>query len=523
MGKIYFCTTAYNAEKTLARCIESILNQTRYDDDIVYYMCDNGSSDKTGEILREYARKDSRIKAFSNRINRIWEEREEELLEFRRYLQDDDYFCTLDADDFYSVDFLEKMIPFMRKNNLDIAACGNYFVDAASDTVIGKRVLPEDLILNCHEAFTGYFDIYHQFFRTMWGKVYSGRVARHIPTYGTWPKAWEGMMYGTDTLMAFSALRHSGRAGIYPEALHNYYISNKSISHKWDSRRVFSDQYLYDDAENFLRAYGNISPQNREFLNRVYANAVNDTLKVLNGAKDMAAEEKLAELEKIAEYRHTGETFSMEESACKTSRANYIASLLFCAAKLGRDKDNRIKALAEAFLPDCAAVVNVQRARLFLEQQELLTALINNDRSGLVQHLLDYISENKFSKRFDLGAMVADLAQDKPLLQEIRDDKFLKKYGKLYFLVWQEKYSEALELMTDLLLKKEIQNEDFLILYSNLSAVLERSDEFIFSKVRLAIFYFSQKRIEECRDVLKDLEEMGVEDTEEIAGIRQRM
>lgn len=523
MGKIYFKTTAYNAEKTLARCVESVLNQTRYGDDIIYYICDNGSTDRTGEMIREYALKDSRIKVFTNKVNRVWEEQEREFFELGRYLRDDDYYCTLDADDSYHIDFLEKMIPFMKENNLNLAVCGNQFLDAVSGAVMGKRVLPETLILERPENFVAYFPWYHQFMRTVWGKIYSGMAARYIPTNETWPKKWGELKYGNDTLMAFSALRHSERVGIYPEALHDYYISNKSASHKWDRRRVDSDQCLYNDAEDFLRPYGEISRQNREFLNQVYANAVNDTLKVLNEAKDITAEEKLAELERIAWYPPTKETFSMEESACKISRANYIASLLSCAVKLGMGSNDRINAVAKICMPDCASAVNAQRARLFLEQRELFTALVNDDRLGLVRHLLNYIRENKFSKRFDLCEMVVDLAQGKPLLQEIRDLKFLKKHGKLYLLAWQGKYDEALELMTDMLLKKEILNEDFLILYSNLSAILERAEEFVFSKTRLAVFYFSQKRIEECRGMLKDLEEMGVEDTKEISAIRQQM
>ena len=40
---------------------------------------------------------------------------------------------------------------------------------------------------------------------------------------------------------------------------------------------------------------------------------------------------------------------------------------------------------------------------------------------------------------------------------------------------------------------------------------------------KLLVFCFSQKRIEECRNMLNDLEEMGVEDTEETAVIRKQL
>ena len=59
---IYIATTAYNAEHTIKQCIESVLNQTS--GEFIYYLCDNGSTDATGDIIRSYAQKDSRIKPF---------------------------------------------------------------------------------------------------------------------------------------------------------------------------------------------------------------------------------------------------------------------------------------------------------------------------------------------------------------------------------------------------------------------------------------------------------------------------
>ena len=58
--KISVIIPVYNAEKTLHRCIDSILAQTFSDFEVL--LIDDGSKDKSGEICDEYARKDSRIK-----------------------------------------------------------------------------------------------------------------------------------------------------------------------------------------------------------------------------------------------------------------------------------------------------------------------------------------------------------------------------------------------------------------------------------------------------------------------------
>ena len=57
---------AYNVQEFIGESIESILNQTY--ENFEYYICDNGSTDRTGEIIQEYAAKDKRIKFFHNKI-----------------------------------------------------------------------------------------------------------------------------------------------------------------------------------------------------------------------------------------------------------------------------------------------------------------------------------------------------------------------------------------------------------------------------------------------------------------------
>jgi glycosyltransferase involved in cell wall biosynthesis len=58
---------AYNSEKYIGRAIESILTQTHEDLELI--IGDDCSTDSTWDIIREYARKDPRIKAFRNDVN----------------------------------------------------------------------------------------------------------------------------------------------------------------------------------------------------------------------------------------------------------------------------------------------------------------------------------------------------------------------------------------------------------------------------------------------------------------------
>jgi len=59
--------SAYNAEKYVAEAIESILNQTFKDFEFI--IIEDGSKDKTFDIVKKYAEKDHRIKLLRNNKN----------------------------------------------------------------------------------------------------------------------------------------------------------------------------------------------------------------------------------------------------------------------------------------------------------------------------------------------------------------------------------------------------------------------------------------------------------------------
>jgi len=532
MGKIYFQTRAYNAEKTFKRCVDSVLNQTRYGEDIVYYICDNGSTDSTGEMLREYAAKYPNIVAFYNEKNEVFEENEMTFFRFITELNDDDFFCTLDADDAYELDFLEKIIPFIRENGLDFAVCGNDFVNAISGELTGKRVLPRALILDEPNKLTNYFPVYHQFMRTFWGKLYTGKVARHIPpTDDDFPPEWKNLVNGTDTLMVFYALRQSKRVGIFPETLHRYYMFPKSSSRRWSSRRIDSNQILYEDARNYLLSFGPISEQNREFVSRVYANAIYDSLAILSKAdkiseddlffknENISVEYKLKEIRKIIDYPATAEMLEYKNADSQKSR-KALFDLTFTLAKSLDWENEDFRYFLSKLSPECAPFITSSDLKMFSLEPSLMTALCNDNKAELIKQLLLMITKGEYTKHFDIFDIVHRLSRDNPLVSEITDVKFIKQYHKIYYMVWSKMYVQALDEMTEMMVSDKIANETFFQLYLSLAAMFESVDEFILGKIKLAAFYCAQKRNNECVAVLADLADMGVEDNDEITQIK---
>ena len=62
MEKISIIIPAYNLESYIGKCLDSLLAQTFRDFEI--YVMDDGSADRTWQILQDYEKKDTRIHAF---------------------------------------------------------------------------------------------------------------------------------------------------------------------------------------------------------------------------------------------------------------------------------------------------------------------------------------------------------------------------------------------------------------------------------------------------------------------------
>lgn len=507
--KVTIVTQAYNTEKYIAQCVESVLNQTFAD--FQYIIIDNGSTDKTGDIIKKYAESDDRIKFIQYEQNGYgrW-------IKAINDFAEGEYFTLLDSDDWLEIDYLKQLVDIVRSTKSDIVSTGSYMHFDETNQVT-TRTAPKRLSLEKNEFADG-FPYYHVFFRAMWGKLININIIKNTPLISV---QQSGITYGNDTLNSFAWLRRANRICIDNSVLHHYRIHQKSISHKYDPRQSLSDLYLYNDAIDFLAPYGPISARNQDFLYRVYSNAVLDTNANIKKS-NLSPAEKMREYRAILERDVTKKAYASGSEDAVRSRADLISSVLACAEQLSGDNED-LEAIKSACFPECKDALRAENAGLFLADGVMLDYLLDGYRKPMVKHILSLIEKQKFVKQYDLADMLQRLSYDKPIAAEISDMKFLKKYGDIYLDIWSGKYPEALDKMTDILLKETVSNETFLQTYLSLAAGLECADEFVFGKIKLAGFYCSQNRGDDCRAVLADLADMGVEDNDEITEIKKRI
>ena len=114
----------YNAEKTIKRCIDSILNQTY--ENWEFIICNDGSSDGTLNILNEYQKTDSRIKVISIKSNKILAAS----LIMRLNFAKGKYIAIMDADDESLPQRLEVEVDFLEGHEqVDLVGCNRIIFD----------------------------------------------------------------------------------------------------------------------------------------------------------------------------------------------------------------------------------------------------------------------------------------------------------------------------------------------------------------------------------------------------------
>lgn len=137
--KISVIIPVYNTEKHLKKCLESVINQSLSDIEII--CVNDGSVDNSLNILEEYARLDSRIVLINQENKGVSRARNIALK-----LAGGEYIAFLDSDDWFENNALETAYEEIKRNTADILLYGaNIFIDnkfsTNSNTKLIKKIM----------------------------------------------------------------------------------------------------------------------------------------------------------------------------------------------------------------------------------------------------------------------------------------------------------------------------------------------------------------------------------------------
>ena len=220
MCKITVAIPVYNCQSTLIRCLQSVINQTFKDFEIL--IINDGSTDNSEEICLEYLQKDKRIKYVRQENSG--------LACVRNFVLDKakgEYLCFIDSDDYIDENALSVMYEKAEKEKSDVVICG-YFTENGNAvrkvTYEGKNRDKLDFIeLKAKDIID-----------PAWNKLYRTDFLK-----STNVKFPEGQYY-EDTFFNLSLIPFNPKITVLTECFYHYVLNMGSITRRYNKEKLFT-------------------------------------------------------------------------------------------------------------------------------------------------------------------------------------------------------------------------------------------------------------------------------------------
>jgi glycosyltransferase involved in cell wall biosynthesis len=230
----------YNSEKYLERALDSVLNQTYKDLEII--VVDDGSTDGSGKIIAKYQKKDPRIISIRQKNSGQAAARNAGIR-----LAKGEFLTFLDGDDAYDKDFILKLLNGFDDGDIDIAVSGMLYCRVKEKTkkpVYVKKIrnrLPGESIKT-----------YLVYLLSVDGAMYAviNKMFRTELIKKSKLQFSEGLYFGEDTRFVMDYLEvMSGQIHFVREPLYIYYSGNISSTMKKSGIEKKNWNDLYHDVK----------------------------------------------------------------------------------------------------------------------------------------------------------------------------------------------------------------------------------------------------------------------------------
>ena len=184
MDLVSIIVPVYNVEKYIHQCVDSIINQTYKNIEII--LVDDGSPDSCGRICDEYAEKDSRIKVIHKENGGLSDARNCGIEAAMG-----DWLMFVDSDDWIEPDMAEKLLEVAVNNDVRMAVCAVVLFDEEKEYVpeyltvteglytaeeIFEKNIPTGFVIACNKIISkSLFDG----FRFEKGRIHEDEIAAH--------------------------------------------------------------------------------------------------------------------------------------------------------------------------------------------------------------------------------------------------------------------------------------------------------------------------------------------------------
>ena len=222
--KVSIIVPIYNKEKYLDRCMNSLVNQTYKDLEII--LVDDGSSDRSLEICNDYAEKDSRIRVFAKENGGVSSARNLGMEQSTGA-----YLAFVDPDDYMELECIQLLKKSMDAEQADIVYCHPRDIEEGT----GKsRTVSEETGKRYPIQATEYNWAAPWADTVSWGAIYRREITEGI-AFDT------DLKIGEDTLFLGKCIHNSEKIVRLDRALYNYCLNSDSVTSGYYSPRKMSE------------------------------------------------------------------------------------------------------------------------------------------------------------------------------------------------------------------------------------------------------------------------------------------
>lgn len=225
MCKISVIIPVYNTEEYISQCLESLVNQTFKDIEII--CVNDGSQDKSLEVLQDYAEKDDRIIVINQENSGVSVARNNGLK-----LAKGEFITFVDSDDWVDVDFIERLYDAITLKKCDIAVTTAirkrkhsskyrlYYRAEAIYSTLAEKIEVCQIPKCCY----------------VWGKLYKANIIKDM--------LFTPNVYFEDVLWLPEVIKKSEKLVTVPGPVYYYRVNNKSIVKTTPTPKKQKDSYL---------------------------------------------------------------------------------------------------------------------------------------------------------------------------------------------------------------------------------------------------------------------------------------
>jgi len=236
----------YNSEAFLDKCIQSALNQSYKNIEII--LVDDGSIDSSGEICDNYSSIDSRIKTIHKNNGGLVSSRKTGLK-----ASTGEYVLYIDGDDWLELDIIKNYVDQVIKYNADIVI-SSHIVNLEGREDILMNSLPSgvydkdklNLVVYPKMLYTGKFSQFG-IFSYSWGKLYKKELLLENQL-----KVDESIIIGEDALCLYPTLLDANTLVILEQPGYHYRQRADSLIKTLRKIEVSKMQKVYDDLKNIF-------------------------------------------------------------------------------------------------------------------------------------------------------------------------------------------------------------------------------------------------------------------------------